>query len=154
NLQSRLDRESTPAQIAETEKRVEEDLRNWGEQASRYYRDKTNDVKELLLTMAKAAGENGDRDEQYARRFNGLAEKLQTASTLADLAAVRHSLSASASELRSTVTRMTQDSQAAIANLRAQIATYEIRLAEVEHVACLDPLTGIANRRRLENSLQ
>ena len=154
NLQQQLSSEVSARQIAETEQRLEEELKSWGENASRYYQDRTSDVKELLLMVANAATQVGDRDQRYANQFNRLAERLQATVRLDDLATMRQNLGSQAAELMTTVTRMTQDGQDSIAHLRKELATYEARLEEVERIACVDQLTGVGNRRRVELQLE
>ena len=41
-----------------------------------------------------------------------------------------------------------------MAQLCSQLASYETRLEEVQRIACVDPLTGLFNRRELESRLE
>jgi diguanylate cyclase (GGDEF)-like protein len=153
NLQLRLTAEASASVVGETEQRLEEELRTWSERAGRYYQEKTEEVKEVLLIVAKAAGQVGERDQRYAKQFGDLTERLQAAAKLNDISSIRQSLQRSVTDIKACVTRMAEDGQASVAQLRTQLATYEARLEEVERIASLDSLTGIANRRKVERQL-
>jgi diguanylate cyclase (GGDEF)-like protein len=49
---------------------------------------------------------------------------------------------------------MEQDSQKSVAQLEAAVSTYETKLKAVEQLALQDPLTGLANRRNIEERIQ
>lgn len=154
NLQEHLSSYASPSLVIETERRLEEELKAWGKHASHIYQEKTEEMKELLLVVAKAAGAVGERDERYAKQFGDLAGKLQGAARLNDLSAMRQSLSHHATELNACITKMTQDGRESIAQLRSQVATYEERLEEVERIVSMDELTGVANRRKVGHQLE
>jgi diguanylate cyclase (GGDEF)-like protein len=154
NLSQRLSSSVSSSLVAETEQCVEQELKAWGEHASHYYQEKTDEMKELLLLVAKAASEVGERDQRYAKQFGDLAGRLHGAARLNDLSAMRQSLGRHAAELKVCVTQMTRDGRDSISQLRAQLATYEARLEQVERIACLDQLTGIANRHKVEHELE
>lgn len=149
-LHERLTSNAEPSLIADTKRQVEAQLQAWGEQAAQLNREKTNEVKDILALVAKAAGEVGERDQRYTKSFGDLAERLQQTTKLNDLAAMRHSLSKGVSEIKTCVARMAKDGQDSVAQLRAQVASYETRLEEVERIASVDPLTGLFNRRKVE----
>ena len=76
-LHAQLTAVSSQNVIAQTEERVSEELRTWGERAAGYYRDRTNDVKEIMTIVAKAAGDVGERDTRYGKQFQELTVRLQ-----------------------------------------------------------------------------
>jgi diguanylate cyclase (GGDEF)-like protein len=49
---------------------------------------------------------------------------------------------------------MTRESVQLVTQLRAEVSTYETRLKEAEHLVLKDELTGAANRRSAEESIQ
>ena len=153
NLSQRLVATSSSALLRETEQDVEQELRAWGTRASQYHEQKLAEVRSVLLLVAKAATEVGTRDQRYATELANLAERLHDAAELDNLSAMRQSLSRNATALQSCVTQMTKDSQETIAQLRGQVAAHETRLAEVEHLAFIDQLTGLPNRRRMEREI-
>jgi diguanylate cyclase (GGDEF)-like protein len=154
NLSERLATKPGPTLMIETEERLKEELKAWGKQAGDCYQEKTDEMKDLMLLVARAASDVGDRDRRYADKFGDLANRLQTAAKLNDLTAMRHSMTQNATDLTSCVANMSKDGQDSIAQLRSQLATYETRLEEVERLASVDQLTGVANRRKIEQQLE
>jgi diguanylate cyclase (GGDEF)-like protein len=152
-LQERLQAETSPRAVTETQQSLEEALRTWAERVAQYHQDKTHEVKQLLILLATAAGQVGERDERYAKQFQHVTGQLQAAAKLNDVLAIRQSLDRSVTELHACVTNMTKDGASAVTQLRAQLASYEARLEEVEHLASVDQLTGLANRHKVERHL-
>jgi diguanylate cyclase (GGDEF)-like protein len=153
SLRERLRGDATPMLVTETQQSMEAALQSWAERAEQYHRDKTQEVKQLMIVLAAAAGQVGERDERYTKQFQRVTQDLQSAAKLNDLPSMRRSLDRSVTELRTCVTNMTKDGQNAVLQLRSQLATYEARLEEVEHLASMDQLTGLANRRKVERVL-
>lgn len=153
-LHAQLTAVSSQNIVAETEQRVSAELRQWGDRAAGYYRDRTNDVKEIMTIVAKAAGEVGDRDARYSKQFQDLTVRLQASAKLQDVTSIRESLNRNVADLTKCVTKMTEDGQESISQLRAQISSYEARLEEVELLASQDSLTGLANRRKVERQIE
>ncbi|MBZ5605871.1 MAG: GGDEF domain-containing protein [Acidobacteriia bacterium] len=153
-LQQHLAGTATPGLFADAERCLDHELKTWGDSASRYYQDSAEEIKSLLLLVAKAAAEVGDRDHRYGERFQELAGRLQGAAKLDNISAMRQSLSSSAVELVDCVTKMTEDGHRTVEQLRAQVSAYEARMEEVERLASTDPLTGVCNRRVLERQLE
>lgn len=152
-LRQRLQAEATVGLVTETEHSLEVALNAWADRAAQYHEEKTNEIKQLVMLLADAAGRVGERDQRYTKQFQHVTGQLQSAAKLNDLAAMRESLGRSVSELRICVKNMEKDGQDAIAQLRAQIAGYEARLEEVEYLAGIDQLTGVANRRKIDSQL-
>ena len=153
-LENRLSVNVTVPLVKKTETQVEQALEQWGESTAEYFKAKTKEIKELLFVLARTAESIGERDQRYAAHFNDLTAELHTIADLEDLAQVRLSLVRQATELRSYVDRMAQDSRESVAHLQAEVSTYEARLKEVERLALHDPLTGLANRRKLEERIE
>lgn len=144
----------TPEAVGKTEKQVEEQLRQWGGQSAEYFKAKANEVKELLILLAHTAQSLGERDQRYANQFTQFTSRLHTIANLEDLTQVRSSLVQGAAELKTYVDRMAQDSRESVAQLRAEVSTYETKLKAVEELALRDSLTGLANRRNAEERIQ
>src|SRR5664279_4679198 len=68
NLQHQLADEATPGLVRETEERVAAELSQWVEKSAGYYRGKTEEFKEIMMIMARAAEAVGDRDQRYSSR--------------------------------------------------------------------------------------
>jgi GGDEF domain-containing protein len=137
-----------------TGKHVEEQLQQWGGRTAEYFKAKTNDVKELLLALAGTAESMGERDQRYTKEFSEFTTQLQTIANLDDLTQMRASLVQRATELKSCVDRMAQDSNKSVARLRAEVSTYETKLKTVEQLALRDALTSLSNRRSVEERIE
>lgn len=153
-LENRLSAGLTSALIKETEAQVEEQLLKWGGSTAEYFKTKANEVKEILLVLARTAESMGQRDQRYADHFTQLTAQLQTIADLEDLAQVRSSLVQRAVELKTYIDKMAQESQESVQQLRAEVSTYESKLKAAEQIALQDPLTGLANRRKIEERIE
>ncbi len=154
NLKQRLSAEASASLITETEELLEKELQTWSARAAHFYEEKTDEVKEILNIVARAASQVGERDRRYAKRFGDLTESLQATAKLNDLTTIRQSLVKNVADMQTCVTTMAKDGQESIADLRAQMSVYENRLEEVERIASQDELTGLANRRKVERQLE
>jgi diguanylate cyclase (GGDEF)-like protein len=153
-LQRRLSFDISLSLVRGTGKQVEEQLQQWSGRTAEYFKAKTNDVKELLIALASTAESMGKQDQRYAKQLGDFTSQLQTIADLDDLAQMRASLVKRAAELKSCVDEMAKDSNKSLAQLRAEVATYETKLKTVEHLAFRDPLTGLANRRSVEERIE
>src|SRR3954468_20195178 len=90
-LEAILASQLTPALLKATETKVEEELNKWGGRTADYFKAKANEVKELLIVLAKTAESVGERDHRYASRFTELTAQLHTIADLEDIGQVRTS---------------------------------------------------------------
>lgn len=146
--------EATPARIEETQAGVEKELQDWAQRATDYYKQRTSELKELLLVIAGTAEAVGERDSRYQVQFQAFSAQLSKLADLQDLTEIRSSLLDSAAELKHCVQKMAEDGKQAVAQLRAEVAKCQTRIQEVERIAVFDPLTGLANRRGIETALE
>lgn len=156
-----LSEKVSPEAVKEAETRVEEHLQRWGKLFSDYFKQKTNEVKDLLLLLAQTAESAGERDQRYARQFEGVRAGLQAIADLEDLSKVRASLVKSMAEIETCVDKMTQEGGDLVTRLQTQLVAYqskleavETKLETVEQQATHDTLTGLYNRHSLEIHLQ
>ena len=154
DLERSLSAHLTSSLVKETEAQVEEQLVQWGGRSAEYFKAKANEVKEILIVLARTAESMGQRDQRYAAHFSQFTAQLQTIADLEDLAHVRKSLVRHANELKTYVDQMAQDSRASVAQLQAEVSTYETKLKAVEQLARQDALTGLANRRNVEENIE
>jgi diguanylate cyclase (GGDEF)-like protein len=154
NLSAALTRPSSALEVVGTTRAIQDELKSWAERASSVYQQSSTEIQQVLLMAGTAAEQVGERDKRYTRRFTEFGERLQTTSKLSDVTAIRHSLGQHTADLRSYVAQMVKDSETTVAHLRSQIATYESKLEEMEHIALEDPLTGLSNRRKVERQIE
>lgn len=153
-LDRRLATDPTASAVKQTEELVEAHLQEWGRRTSEHFKAKVDEVKDLLMVLAKTAESVVDRDQKYTTQFADLTVNLNNIANLDDLTQVRSSLVKSATELKICVDRMAQDSEQMVSNLRAEVSNYESRLKVVEQLVLKDPLTGLSNRRSLEERIR
>ena len=138
-----------PELVASTEALVTQELQQWGDQAEASLQQKANDVKELLVILARTAATFTGSDERYANRFETFTTRLEQMADLEDLTQLRTSLVQSAAELKSCVEEMSRSNRSAVAQLQAEVVTYQGKLKEAENVASRDALTGLFNHSRV-----
>jgi hypothetical protein len=63
-LEENLAHEVTCDYVAETEEKVQAQLEDWGRRTANHHRQKTDEVKEILLVMARTAESVGERDDE------------------------------------------------------------------------------------------
>jgi diguanylate cyclase (GGDEF)-like protein len=140
--------------LEETRGQVSELLSQWGERTSDHLKGKAQEIKDLLMVLARTAESLGERDQRYAAQLHQFTTHLRSVADLEDLTEVRSSLMRAAGELKTCVDQMEQDSQQALARLESKVSAYENRLRETEELALRDPLTGLPNRLHLERRLE
>jgi diguanylate cyclase (GGDEF)-like protein len=129
-------------------------LQDWGQRTAGHYRRKTEEVRELLIVMARTAESVGARDARCSGQMNDVTARLQRIATLEDLTEIRSSIKASAVELKTSIDRMATEGKALVEQLQAQVSTYQVKLEEAEEVASRDALSGLRSRLFVENQLE
>jgi diguanylate cyclase (GGDEF)-like protein len=153
-LESRLAGDITPPLVKETDKQLTDQLQQWGEQAAAHSTAEAAEVKELLIVLAQTAASVGERDQSYTNNLNQFTTQLRAISNLQDLTHIRASLLRQATELKTYVDKMEQESQKLVTQLKTKISTYETKLKEVEDLALRDFLTGLPNRRSIGERIE
>jgi diguanylate cyclase (GGDEF)-like protein len=153
-LADRLASDVSAALLAETGSQAGEQLHLWGDRTAEYLKARTAEIKDLLIVLARTAESVGERDHIYADHFNQLTTRLRTISNLEDLTQVRASLVQQATELKTYVDQMEQESHKLVDKLQTEVVTYETKLKKVEELALRDALTGLANRRLIEDQIE
>jgi diguanylate cyclase (GGDEF)-like protein len=128
-------------------------LREWGRGTARHSEQKTNEVKELLLAMARTAESVSTRDQRSAVQMSEITQRLKTIASLDDLTEIRASIEKSAAELKMSIDRMAAEGKAVLDQLREQVASYQSKLERAEEVASRDGLTGLSNRLYVEKQI-
>ena len=140
--------------VKQTEGKVEQQLQEWGEHTAEYFQQRAGDVKEILMTLARAAESVAERDKRYTTQFGEFTKRLQALANLEDLPQIRAAIVRGAKELKTCVEKMEQDGRESVAALRSQVSTYQTKLEEAEQRAAHDVLTGLDNRQGVEIKLQ
>jgi diguanylate cyclase (GGDEF)-like protein len=149
-----LEAGATREKLEAAEREVQEQLRDWGRRTARHYQQKADEVKEILIVMARTAEGVGERDQRCANQITEVTGRLEKMATLEDLSQIRTSLKQSAVELKTSIERMTAEGKAAIEKLKTEVTQYQTRLEEAEHIATSDSLTGLRNRLWVENYIE
>lgn len=144
----------SPEAAVATQREAERQLKQWSDRSAEYLKRKAAEAKELMVMVANTAESVGSRDQAYCRQFSGFSQQLQAIADLEDLPKIKESLVRSSNDLKATVEKMTQESQAAVNQLRAELSAAQARLEESERLAVRDSLTGLFNRRGVELEMQ
>lgn len=136
------------------ESNVREKLQDWGRRTLLHDRKKTDEVKEILIVMAKTAESVGERDQRCAQQINNVTTSLNKIANLDDLSQIRASIQKSAVELKTSIDRMTAEGKAALDELRKEVSTYQAKLEEAEQIASADALTGLRSRLCVEAHIE
>jgi diguanylate cyclase (GGDEF)-like protein len=153
-LGEQLSSASSRSQVEETETLIEGELKTWSARASGYYRRKAEEVKEIMALVARAAEQAGERDQRNAGRFLELTTQIRGIADLEDLTRVRQSLIEGTARMHDCVDDMVREGRQSVDQLRHQLSLYESRLKEAEGLASRDPLTGLDNRRKVEQEIE
>jgi diguanylate cyclase (GGDEF)-like protein len=153
-LETRLASDVTPPVVKEIDKQFTDQLQQWGEQAAAHSTAEAAEVKELLIVLAQTAASVGERDQSYTNNLSQFTTRLRAISNLDDLTHIRASLVQQATELKTYVHKMEQESQKLVSQLKTEISAYETKLKEAEELASRDSLTGLPNRRHIEESIE
>jgi len=143
-----------PEKLVKVGDRAREQFIEWGHATAKHYQDKANEVKELLLAMARTAESVGARDARCAGQMNEVTDRLQAVASLEDLTQIRSSITKCARELKTSIDRMAAEGKAAVEALREQVSSYRAKLDEAEAIASRDALTGLSSRLYVEKQIQ
>jgi diguanylate cyclase (GGDEF)-like protein len=154
SLEQSLVENHAPESVIATEQQVEELLAQWGAHTSNHLKGKADEVRELLVALARTAESVGSRDLRYKSKFSDLTVNLQRIGDLENLTQIRASLVERVQELRNSVEQMTAENQQLVSQLRTEVSSYETRLKQVERMVLSDDLTGTASRRNAEERIQ
>lgn len=153
-LENRLAGDITPPLVKETDKQLTDQLQQWGEQAAAHSTAEAAEVKELLIVLAQTAASVGKRDQSYANNLNQFTARLRDISNVDDLTHIRTLLVQQATALKTYVDKMEQESKKLVTQLKTEISSYETKLKDAEDLASRDSLTGLPNRRNIEERIE
>ncbi len=139
--------------VVKTKDAAVRNLRRWSDAAHDYLKAKTDEIKQIVLTVAQLGEAVGERDSRFFGEFSCLASNLGNIAEMDDLSAVRQCIAQSAAQMTSCITKMKEEGETTLRQMREEIATYRAKLEETERLALLDPLTGLANRAAAEREI-
>jgi diguanylate cyclase (GGDEF)-like protein len=154
SLRDQLSLDVTPDTVAETGRRVEQELTKWGESASKYFQQTADDIKEIMLTVAESTQALGERDHRFANQMHEFAGQLAAIGNLGDVTKIRQSLGKTAHQLKSCVEQMVEEGEQSLSHIRGELSDYRSRLDEAQRAATQDPVTGVGNRYKAETRIQ
>jgi diguanylate cyclase (GGDEF)-like protein len=111
-------------------------------------------IDEVLTTLEETAGALRDGTERQQTRLRGLAGSIAQTAELGDVGAIRKELRTQARQVEVVAEELSADMGKTIQHLEGEIHSYRTRLAQAEIEAATDALTGLANRRQLERTIQ
>jgi len=97
---------------------AQQQLQSWGRRTAMHQRQQAGEVKEILLVMARTAESVGQRDQRCARQITEVTTRLKSMANLEDLTEIRACIEKSASELKTSIDRMTAEGNAVLDQLR------------------------------------
>ncbi len=153
-LRQRLTDEVSAEALTETQEQLETQLAAWGAKGQGYLQQKTEEVKEILLALAQMTAKASERDANLTGRLGDFTTHLETIAGLDDLSKLRSAVLSSAGDLKVYAEKVRAESRESIEKLKAEITFYQNKLEEVEQLAATDALTGLPNRRQVEQALE
>jgi len=154
DLERQLGADMCLESVTRVTQQVDSRLREWSERTSEQLRGRADEAKRLLITLAQTAESICDRDQRFSKQFKDLTAHLETIGNLDDLTQIRASLVKQAGELKCRVDQLTRENQQLVAQLKTDVNSYEVRLKAAEHLVLKDALTGLVNRRSIEDRIQ
>jgi len=149
-LRSRVAYHASVQTLEESRNALHSELIDFSEKARQYNNVLAEDVAKALALLAQNESAVAVRNEKYIGRLARFVEQMEQVARSGDRALA----AGQAVELRGFVESMEQDGRAANAHLQAKLAEFQDKLREVEFLASVDPLTGIANRREFNRQLE
>lgn len=153
-LEQRLSFDHSSQSWNRTEQLVEVHLQEWADRSSEHFKAQAQVVKELFIAMARTAESAGSRDQGFSSQYNELVGRLERIADLDDLTQIRSSLMKNVADLKISIEQMTRNHRQLVEQLRTEVSTYEAKLKSAEPLAFKDELTGMANRRILEDRIR
>ena len=139
----------TPEQLEQSRAALHEILQRFCEQARRRNETLARDFNQTLSMVTRTEDTSAGRNVHYVERLVEFVDRFESAVRSGDLPR----LAAQAADLRDFAQSIELDSRDDFARLRQKMLEIQRRLQEVELLATLDPLTGVANRRDLDREL-
>jgi diguanylate cyclase (GGDEF)-like protein len=148
-LRSGLSRDPSPEALRQSRDALHEILESFCHRARLQNETLARDLNQTLSMVTRTEDTSAGRNVHYVERLVDFVDRLESAVRSGDLPR----LAAQTTDLRDFAQSIELDSRDDFARLRQKMIEIQHRLHEVELLATLDPLTGVANRRDLEREL-
>jgi diguanylate cyclase (GGDEF)-like protein len=152
-LDHRLSIKPSVESVREAAVEFEANLALWSKRAAAESKAKDSEIRELIVALAKTAELLLSHNHEKASQFGALTGHLERIGSLGDIAQIRNGLVQRVAELRASIEQMNQENRELVSGLQTKVTTFETRLKSVENLALTDALTGLANRRCLEDRM-
>lgn len=143
-----------PRRVASTGQSVREQVDQWGDRAAHSLEERADEVRNLLLLLARTSESLAHRDQRCAQQIGEVTSRLKSIASLDDIRQIRSSIEKSATDLKASIERMTAEGKSAVDHLRVEVKAYRTRLEEAEYIASFDGLTRLGNRLWIETQIQ
>jgi len=153
DITQRVSLESSIDDIKHAASEVDVNLALWSRRAASQRQALESEVRELLLALADAASALDSRSKDHTAKFGCVIGNIEKIGGLEDIAQIRIAIIERVAELRSSIESLNQTNQHLVSDLQTKVSTFEDRLKSVEELAFTDSLTGLANRRCLEDRI-
>lgn len=114
----------------------------------------TIELSLVLNTLEETAKSLKARGETSEKKFEGVADSLQSATRCQTVDELRARLQQEVCKISALVTEMKRENQQLLTGLDKEMGEYRKKLDEAERKASTDTLTGIENRRGLESRVR
>ena len=148
-LRSRVAYHPSLQTLEESRTALHSELLDFSGKAREYNNALAGDVAKALALLAQNESAVAVRNDKYIERLARFVEQMEQVARSGDRALA----AGQAVELRGFVEAMEQDSRDANAQIQAKLAEFQNKLREVEFLASIDPLIGVANRREFDRQL-
>jgi len=147
-LRSRVVYQASAQTLEESRAALNSELIDFAGKARQFNNLLAGDVAQALALLAQSETAGVVRNEKNIQRLARFVEQMEQVARSGDPLAAGQAV-----ELRGLVESMEQDSRDANTQLQAKLAEFQEKLHEVELLASIDPLTGVANRREFDRQL-
>ena len=119
-----------------------------------YLNDRENELRDIIDLLSKAmTGLNTD-NKRFYRRLNDHSEKIEKITLLGDIKKIKNSLEAEVFQIRQAINDQKKLELNKIEKLARQVDTLKNELEKTKTHLQTDPLTGINNRKALDQYLE
>ncbi|MEX2262859.1 MAG: diguanylate cyclase [Bryobacteraceae bacterium] len=153
NLRTGIPEQPSPADLYGASLALSTELKRYSEESAGHLSRREEDFREILVLLAKAAGEMNANANACGLQFQNFAKKLEDLSRCDDLHQIRQGLRVEVGAMRDSAQTVQSENRAAVSRMEAELRGLQARLRQVEELAATDALTNIPNRREGERLL-